>query len=517
MIIRKPYAFLIKNFKKIHIFLLILGMIIYIKHFKLVTFVKEFVDLGTYDIYNNPISKYIPWYIYFIIIILIIITTLLTSLFKKKNKPWKLYSFQLITYIIMFFQYTLLSNYFNNYRGIFERTQIVLYKDIIFILIILQIPILIIFIIRILGIDLKKFNFQSDEEFLQLTETDQEEIEININLEVSEVKRIYNKLKRNFKYFYQEHKLKINIVIIIITLIIFKNLFTFIFITNKSYKQNQEYNANGYTIVLKEAYYTDKNYKGEKISNKNSFVILKVNIKNNIHNRVVNLGNFHLFNGITDYKITEKLYEESFEDLGIVHTKKELGQNQSSDFMLIYKVSNNLNKKRFVLYYQEYGNNPYLRKIKLNLKDISEVSKTKKLKLGENIDYLYRNKKENIIVDEYQFSDEINYDINICNDDVDCYLQSETKNASFDKKYLIISYGSDTFETKELVDFSTKYGKITYIDSKGIEKELKLNSSVGYLYQGKYLYMLVPKEITDSKKLLLKYNIRNKEYIYVLK
>ena len=57
MIIRKPYAFLIKNFKKIHIFLLLLCCYIYYKNMQTRSFVSEFVQLGTYDAYNEPITR----------------------------------------------------------------------------------------------------------------------------------------------------------------------------------------------------------------------------------------------------------------------------------------------------------------------------------------------------------------------------------------------------------------------------------------------------------------------------
>ena len=49
MIIRKPYAFLIKNFKKIHIFLFILCAYIYYQNLRINAFVNEFLEFLTYD------------------------------------------------------------------------------------------------------------------------------------------------------------------------------------------------------------------------------------------------------------------------------------------------------------------------------------------------------------------------------------------------------------------------------------------------------------------------------------
>ena len=66
MVIRKPYAFLIKNFKKIHIFLFLLCAFIYYKVLQVNEFVSEFMQLGSYDSYNEPIARYINFFIYLI-------------------------------------------------------------------------------------------------------------------------------------------------------------------------------------------------------------------------------------------------------------------------------------------------------------------------------------------------------------------------------------------------------------------------------------------------------------------
>ena len=59
MIIRKPYAFLIKHFKKIHLILLVFSAFVYYKNLQLSSFVTEFVSLGTYDSYNEPITQFV--------------------------------------------------------------------------------------------------------------------------------------------------------------------------------------------------------------------------------------------------------------------------------------------------------------------------------------------------------------------------------------------------------------------------------------------------------------------------
>ena len=72
MIIRKPYAFLIKHFKKIHVFLLILGIFVTYKLIKISGFVNEFMRLGTYDLFSDPITNHITWYLTLAIFLLFV-------------------------------------------------------------------------------------------------------------------------------------------------------------------------------------------------------------------------------------------------------------------------------------------------------------------------------------------------------------------------------------------------------------------------------------------------------------
>ena len=64
----------------------------------------------------------------------------------------------------------------------------------------------IVLIIRILGLDLNKFDFKSDAEFLELSEDDRDEMEINIDIDKASFKRFFARLKRNTTYYYIEHK-----------------------------------------------------------------------------------------------------------------------------------------------------------------------------------------------------------------------------------------------------------------------------------------------------------------------
>ena len=68
-----------------------------------------------------------------------------------------------------------------------------------------------------------------------------------------------------------------------------------------------------------------------------------------------------------------------------------------------------------------------------------------------------------------------------------------------------------------MIDFSTKYGKINYKDSKGRVQEINIKNPIGKNYYGKYLYIEVPKEVVAAEEIKLVYTVRNYRYQYQLK
>ena len=517
MIIRKPYAFLIKHFRKIHIFLLILCGYVYFKNLQLNSFINEFISLGTYDSYSEPISNYISFSVILSLLLLIAGSATLVLLLRHKKKPWKLYLLPIIEYTFLLIVYFSAKNFFDSYTGIIDSASIRAIRYFLFIGTVLQYPTIIVFLMRVLGVDLKKFNFKLDEEYLELNSEDREELEINFEFDKESLKRGTKRLFRNIGYVYQEHKLIINSIIGVLLVILFYSSYKFIFVTNKVYKQGQSLNANGYTITLNNSYYTNKDYTGNVISEKSAFVILDLTIKNNLQKREIDLYKFHVMNGINDYVTTAKTFETEFQDFGKAYKSKELKQDESFNLIMIFKVNKELSTKRFVLYYQEFNNGePYLRKIKLNLNDVSKIKKNKTIKLNEEFNFNLKNEEETIILDGYEFVDNLNYSYRICHSS-NCATHTGIYAAPSGYKIMKISFASNNFEGKDMIDFSSKYGKMKYINNKNTESVVEIKNPLNKTYYGKYLYIKVPNEIVESTSIELDFTIRNNKYIYKLR
>lgn len=518
MIIKKPYAFLIRHFRKVHVLLLILCGFIYYKNMELTSFISEFMSLHTYDAYAEPITKYVSSMVLISMVIVIIGSLLLLLLLRYKKKPWKLYLLPVAEYILMFATFIAAKNFFDSYNGNLDTASIRAIRDFLTIATVIQYPAMIIFLIRIFGVDLNKFNFQMDQEYIELNQEDREELEINVEFDKESIKRGTKRLIRNLNYFYQEHKLIVNSAITILLVIFLYNTYVFIFVTNKSYKEGQSLDANGYTITLNNSYYTDKDYTGNVISEQNSFIILDLTIKNNSSMREIDLNKFHIMNGVSDYVTTDKTYGTEFQDYGQTYEKKELKSGEQFNLIIVFRVDKKLKKDRFVLYYQEFNNEnlPHLRKIKLKLNDVSKIKEKATLTLGEELNFTLEKKEEQIIFDDYQILDSTEYTYKVCTSSTCSTLYGDYQ-APEGYKILKISFASNNFEGKDMIDFSTKYGTINYIDNENKKSVVEFKNPFNKVYYGKYLYTRVPANIADAKSIEINYTIRNNKYTYKLR
>lgn len=517
MIIRKPYAFLIKNFKKIHIALLLFAVFVGYKLFDVTKFVNEFMKYGTYDLYADPVSNYISFGLMFSLLLIVVFSAALIFLLMHKNKPWKAYLIPLIEYLILFFVLLIINSFFGNYTKYVETTDLRFSRDLLVIFMIGQVPAIYVFIMRIFGLDIKKFNFNADAEFLELSEEDREEFEISLDIDKNTIKRNFKKFLRYFNYFYLEHKIICTLIVVIIIGMLGYNTYEYIFITNKSYKEGQFYNINGLSIVVNNTYYSQTDYKGEVISKKNNFVIVDLSITNNAAPQTVNLNYFHLKNSSEDYTTTKNIYATEFQDLGITYKEvKEIKRNETIRFIIIYKVDKKLNPNNFVLYYQETHNKNILRKYKLKVINLDKKLEEKTYSTGEALPINIFELKDEVTFDHYSVSDKFDYRTFKCTRE-SCVTVAYTMTAP--EGYLIIKipFISTTVEAKNMIDFVSKYGIIIYKDRDGYDREIKFKNPITNKYYGKVIYLLIPDDFDNEKGFSIEFNVRGNKYLYNMK
>lgn len=515
MILRKPYAFLIKNFKKINILILLLTIFVFSKTTKLIGFVRTYSQTGIYN-ELDLISNYIEFGFTISIIVILILSGILLYLLKYKDKPIKTYILILVDYISLLVMLGYTTSFFNDiYLNGFNRQQVLVIRDLLTIVSIPQYLIMLILFIRSIGLDLKSFGFNEDK-FVLASEEDREEVEVNTQFNKDKYKRNIKKILRETKYFILENKVYLSIVLIITTLFSSFSIYNNIYLKNKIYNMNSSISSNYYTLNIKNSYITTRDYKGDTIDEASSFVILDVNIKNNLGSvRNMELNRFMLYVG-DKYYVPDSSYNKYFKDMGEVYHEQDLLPGSSNNYFIVFKIDKPNANDNFLLKYQDVIDGGNLIRIKLKIKDISPFIEKDKKSLMEELNIPINLNDNTIIrIDNFSVNKSVNYNYVRCDKYNNCPVYQNTVNASDNKRILLMKFSSSNKSKSEIINFVKTYGKIRYKvgDKTYIEK---INDAVDVSYYGNYLYYTLSSEVETSTSLELIFTVRSYQYIYKL-
>ncbi len=513
MVLRKPYALLIQYFQKIHLVLILCAAYIFYKITFLSTFVNDFIKTESYNSYYEPMSNYINPLLIIAMVLIIITSIALMILLRYKKKPWKIYLIPLLEYIFMLGLIIYINSYFNSYTELSSIPAIMAARDLLSLASIFQYVIFIILGIRFLGIDLKKFGFKNDEEYLDIKEEDREEFEVNFEFDKDKITRTFKKFIRNAKYVYLEHRLVCNTIIIILFLSLSGYTYYYFGVLHRTYSEGKTFTANYYDITVNNSYLTDRDSTGTIINSKAtySYLVLNVTVKNNLSNsRNINLDRFRVMNKDNQFKYDSKSYDY-FKDLGKSYDRTSyLKGGDSVTFILVYKVDKDLDTNKFVLYYHDVTNNILLKKTNLSVKDVRDVKTVKETSLNEEMNF---KTDDSIIINSARVTDTTTYTRYTC-DARGCANKELTLDPTTGK-ILEIAFSSSDFTAKSFVDFSSIYAKIKYEDSSSKTKRIVTTSLIDN-YNGNYVYFRLPDDIKEDSSVDLIFTFRDERYVYHL-
>lgn len=510
MILRKPYAFLIKNFRLISFLILLFSSYILYRSAAALSFFNEYVDTRQFIESDTLISDIVPISMMFFSIFLIVGCTSIVILFKKKDKPILFYVISIIYYtlfiLICFITRGMIRTLI--YDGLDPRVARVI-RDVWLIATILQIPVVVFSLVRTLGFDIKKFNFGEDLNELQISEEDNEEIEVSTRFDADKIKMKAAMQREELKAFFYENMLIIILIAFLSFVVIPTSLIAKSIIDNKKYKINETIDLDDFELKITGAYITKKDYKGNTLfKGDSSYLVVSFNI-NNLSDieRGINLNNLRLEVNNKIY-IPKVNYYDYFKDIGKGYNENKI-KKESKDFIAVYVIKDEDLEYEMIIRYAD----------KLTVKD-SVVNATyyRTIIKPERLDY-DKNKAEILIGKEMLIDNRWSEDIKLKVLGYD--LQDKFYYTTSDKtKYVINNLGLvlalDYEFSNSNINFSEFIDK--YVSIKYKYNNCTYTQKINILMSSKNkIYLAVSESLKDSSEISFVVNIRNTEYVYKLK
>ena len=500
MILRRPYAILIKYFKLIHIIMFVCFSYLVFVIRKIYIFFSDYVKTSNYTYFEDMTTRYIPIIVFFIVILILALSIGVFLLMRRKDKPVLFYklligycSLLLIAFIYFFAFFKSLDS------SVYEPLRLVVNRDIILFIYIVNFAFVILSFIRGFGFDIKKFSFDKDKRELNLEESDSEEVEVNVKLEKEDVVNYINKQKRELSYYVKENSLILSIAGGVILLVIILVVYFNFFVINKVYKEGDDVSIGKLIYKVNNSYITNIDKYGKSLEGDSDFLVISFSIINN-------QGTGYLDKQALRIHINDEYYYpintvcDVFDDIGECYKNQELKVNNSYDFIIAYKITKKHNKIYLEILKDKSDEYKYS-KVLLDYKNITreigsyKITDTIKIK---NEEYQINN-YEMIDKAEYKYQECVN---DKCNDYVkvvspkvgDMVLVLDISNL----EKLSNSFLNSAFGLK--YDNNTVYGnEIKYLDK-----------------HDNKLYLSVPSNSKNASNITLTITTREKLYNIVL-
>ena len=535
MILRKPYAFFIKYFKLLHAVIAVLVAFLLYRSFTLYNFFRAYVtDYSSALNELNPRSL-LNMYSFLMILGVIVIIIILLSVMIYKKKPKALYIYSLIVYI---FVIILFGVTFPVLRDISASILDIRFssalRDFFLIAIVLQLISLILFIVRATGFDIKRFDFVSDLQKLDINEKDSEEIEVALEFDKNKVNRKIRYNFRQLKYVYVENKFLINtigiIAVVIIGFVIYLNMGVY----TASYNQGSSFSASGVVMNIRDSYLTQYDPYGNKLTD-DMILVVKMDIKKEYGvNKTLNTGLATVRIGNDSYGQNNNYAKELY-DLGTPYNGQVLSDEFQSYILAFIIPQEDANKKMALKFNDdvsyvkgEIGAKSILVTLKptsLN-NNVDEESK----KLGE--EETFENSvlgSSSLTINSYELDDKFKlsyrycYGTNKCLDSIEYITPTATGNYFKTLMKINVNFNIDknvnSLEVSNFINFLNTFATINYKvnDIWVSEKISTQNIKPKVAKDNDNYYIEVPAELKNASEINFTFKVRNYTYKYILK
>lgn len=469
MILRKPYAILIKYFKLIHIIMFISFSYLIFPLQKIYIFFKNYIINNNFTYVENMADKYVPWILIVIVFVLLGLAIGILLLMNKKEKPVLFYKVMIVYCIFLVVMFIYYMVFFKSLdRTVYETLRIAINRDIILFAYIFNYFFVAFTFIRGFGFDIKKFSFDRDKKELNLEESDNEEYELNVNLEKEDIRSFINRHKREFKYYTKENKKFFTIAGVIILLLAGLYIYYDFFVINRVYKESDTISIGSFSYHVNSSKISNISKYGEDIGDNNDYLILSMNIKNYGDDKKIDSETLRI-------NIDKEYYYPSscdlFSDIGTCYKNQNIKSSNDNEYIFVYKI-----KKDYKDIFLEI------------LKNKDDEYKYSRVKLSYTKDNL-----------EKRYSDDVKFVFNDIEYTIDNYSLSSKTSYEYEECEM---EKCTTYTKKVLPNNGEMVLTLQIMNSKRLSDEF-LSSAIGIRYINKLYY--------GNKIQLLG---RNKNYVY---
>ncbi len=538
MILRKPYAFLIRHFRLIHIIMLTIMSYILYKTISIRSFIDSYISSGQRLKGIEDLSnEYIGFLLIFSVIFMVLLSGVILYLLKHKKKPFIFYIVMITSYGILFFilLYSRSFLYDLNFTTPDLRfTRII--RDIYTIEMFIEIVVTIFVFVRAIGFDIKRFDFKKDMLEFKVSNEDDAEFEFQVELDKDEINARIRRFKRHFKYYYKENKivflLGVVIVLGIVTTVILRNTLN----KEKIFKENEMFNTRLLSITVLDSYKTNVDYKGKEINKNKYYAILKLRYRNNSNQNIqLNTENARLSYDEYNSVIPTFNYYDKFSEYGVPYFSQILHSGETRDFIFVYEldkefIDNDLTLK--YLYDVKVVNKEmkYLsRSVKLNpkmyfennLEDIKTMDTKEK---GEELTFSDSMLKDTkLVINDFNISDRFQYGLlkctTSCNKSVNYLTASNSANQVYSLTLARVDYNLEydkSFGSYEIDKFFEKYGSIRFVVNGKEYVNKTILKDVSPYPSSNFVFMEVSDNLKKAEKIYLDITIKDKKYTYIV-
>ena len=533
MILKKPYGFLIKHFKLVHIVITLLLIFVTYKCFSIYSFLNDYINNKyTVSATGGFGSTYVPFILFIVVLFIIVIYLLIASLFKNKKKPSKYYEFSSLYFIILFILLFVVRTILVGMEDTLIEAKLArIYRDISLMTLLPIFPVILISFVRALGFNVKKFDFEKELKEIKLEEEDSEEVEITFNYEGYKIIRILRRFIREFKYYFKENKY---IVITICSIVIL--IFGYLIVSNISkdydnyYKEDNLFYYNGLNIKVIDSIVTNLDYKGDIIDN-SYYIVLQTYIENTSNIKVdFKYDNFKLILN-DNYLYPENNIGNYFVDYGVPLYGSSISKSSNGIYTLIYKIDKKDIKSSYKLSLYKgtvstkEGPLDTFNYIKINPVLVDSRSIVGNYEVGDKVDLSDSNMlNTSIKVNSVDINTKYEYDYQVCLSTEDCRQFKDYISSSNSNKTLLImktDYKLDKSSpykntSSSFSTFLSNFGRIRYLNSNNEYEYSELVNVTPTKLKNTFVFE-VNNNFTSSEEVYLSITVRNKEYLVCLK